>query len=162
MYTSPFYTDHEYSSNLQWKDCQNLLPLWIEKSLCPPMSWSMPMTDPTGQEMVQLWRKGTLCYCVPQSTFTSSSSTVNKDNTQSREVLRQSKQPRHGQVVHFANRCPDLRQLSTPTQGNQNMARTPVYKKWYNCGQKCHFANVCPYQRYCPDVTTVATSTPNH
>jgi hypothetical protein len=67
----------------------------------------------------------------------------------------------YGQVDHFANRCPDLRQLSTPTQGNQNMARTPVYKKCYNYGQKSHFTNVCPNQRYCPDVTTVAMSTPN-
>jgi hypothetical protein len=85
MYTSLFCTDHEYSSNLQWKDCQNLLPLWIEMSICPPMSWSLPTIDPTGQEMVQLWRKWTLCYCVPQSTFTSSSSTVNEANTQSQE-----------------------------------------------------------------------------
>jgi hypothetical protein len=67
----------------------------------------------------------------------------------------------YGHVGHFANRCLDLRQLSTPTQGNQNMARTPVYKKCYNCGQKSHFTNVCPNQWYCPDVTKVATSTPN-
>jgi hypothetical protein len=36
------------------------------------------------------------------------------------------------QVGHFANRCPDLRQRSTPTQGNQNVAWTLVYKKCYN------------------------------
>jgi hypothetical protein len=62
----------------------------------------------------------------------------------------------------FCQLIPDLRQLSTPTQGNQNMARTSAYKKCYNYGQKSHFANVCPNQRYCPDVTTVATSTTSH
>jgi hypothetical protein len=67
----------------------------------------------------------------------------------------------YGQVGHFANRCPDLRQLSTLTQGNQNMAQTPAYKKCYNYRQKSHFANICPNQQYCPDVTTVAMSTPN-
>jgi hypothetical protein len=67
----------------------------------------------------------------------------------------------YGQVGHFANWCPDLRQLSTPTQGNQNMAQTLTYKKCYSCGQKNHFVNVCPNQRYCPDMTTVAPSTPN-
>jgi hypothetical protein len=67
----------------------------------------------------------------------------------------------YGQVGHFANRCPDLRQLLAPTQGNQNVARTPAYKKCYNCGQKSHFTNVCPNKRYRPDETTVATSTPN-
>jgi hypothetical protein len=41
------------------------------------------------------------------------------------------------------------------------MTRTLVYKKCYNCGQKSHFTNVYPNQRYCPDVTTIATSTPN-
>jgi hypothetical protein len=41
------------------------------------------------------------------------------------------------------------------------MARTPAYKKCYNYGQKSHFANVCPNPQYCPDMTTVATSTPN-
>jgi hypothetical protein len=67
----------------------------------------------------------------------------------------------YGQVGHFANRCPNLRQLLTPTQFNQTMAWTPAYKKCYSCGQKSHFANVCPNQQYHPDVTTVATSTPN-
>jgi hypothetical protein len=42
------------------------------------------------------------------------------------------------------------------------MARTPAYRKYYNCGQKSHFANVCPNSQYHPDVTMVATSTPNH
>jgi hypothetical protein len=42
------------------------------------------------------------------------------------------------------------------------MAQTLAYKKCYNCGQKSHFANVCLNQQYNPDVTTVATSTPNH
>jgi hypothetical protein len=41
------------------------------------------------------------------------------------------------------------------------MAQTLTYKKCYNCGQKNHFVNVCPNQRYCPDMTTVAPSTPN-
>jgi hypothetical protein len=68
---------------------------------------------------------------------------------------------KYGQVGHFANWCSDLRQLSTPTQGNQNMAWALAYKKCYNYGQKSHFANVCPNQWYYPDVTTVATSTPN-
>jgi hypothetical protein len=40
----------------------------------------------------------------------------------------------YGKVGHLANRCPNLCQLSTPTQGNQNMARTLVYKMCYNCG----------------------------
>jgi hypothetical protein len=35
------------------------------------------------------------------------------------------------------------------------------YKKCYHYGQKSHFANVCPNSWYCPDVTTVDTSTPN-
>jgi hypothetical protein len=39
------------------KIAQGLLPLWTEMSLCPPMSRSIPMIDPTGQEMLQLLRK---------------------------------------------------------------------------------------------------------
>jgi hypothetical protein len=82
-----------------------------------------------------------------------------------KEVLRQSQRPRRDSImdrlVILPIDAPDLHQLSTPTQGNQNMAQTPVYKKCYNYGQKSHFANVCPNQQYCPDVTTVATSTPN-
>jgi hypothetical protein len=40
----------------------------------------------------------------------------------------------YGQVGYFANQCPDQHQLSTPTQGNQNVAWTPAYRKCYNCG----------------------------
>jgi hypothetical protein len=87
------------------------------------------------------------------------------DNTQSQEKFYAS-QSNHVMFQlwtgwSFCQSMPDLHQLSTPTQGNQNIARTPVYKKCYNYGQKSHFANVCPNQRYCPDVTMVATSTPN-
>jgi hypothetical protein len=95
----------------------------------------------------------------------SSSSTVNKDITQSQKKFYVSKATtscfNYGQVGHFANRCPDQRQLSTPTQGNQNMAQTPAYKKCYNYGQKSHLANICPNLQYRPDVTMVATSTLN-
>jgi hypothetical protein len=41
------------------------------------------------------------------------------------------------------------------------MAQTPTYKKCYNYGQKGHFANVCPNLQYRPDMTMIATSTPN-
>jgi hypothetical protein len=63
----------------------------------------------------------------------------------------------YGHVSHLANRCPSLRQLSTPTQGNQNMAQTLTYRKCYNYQQKGHLANVCPNLQYHPDVTMVAT-----
>jgi hypothetical protein len=91
---------------------------------------------------------------------------------------------------HYVNKCPQRRPTDQPTKtgsttlqtiqcsnsyksqviGNQNVLRsqatqnatqTPPDQKCYNCGQKSHFANVYPNQQYYPDVTMVATSTPN-
>jgi hypothetical protein len=101
---------------------------------------------------------------MPQSTFTSSSSTVNKDCTQSQKRFYVS-QSDHVKIQlwtgwSFCQSMPRPASTINPTQGNQNMARTPIYKKCYKCGQKSHFANVCPNQRYCPDVTKVPRQLP--
>jgi hypothetical protein len=77
-----------------------------------------------------------------------------------KEGLRQSKQPLWT-GWSFCQSMPRPTSTIDPNPGNQNMARTPANKKCYNYGQKSQFANVCPNQQYCPDMTMIATSTPN-
>jgi hypothetical protein len=57
---------------------------------------------------------------------------------------------------------PRLASTINPNQNNQNVARTPIYIKCYNYGQKDQFTNIYPNQRYHTNVTPVATSTPYH